>query len=204
MDGRIVCCPECDEIVRMTHPNRTGRFKCPNCGHLLFRHRPGMVEKMSALSLAALILFGVTLFFPFLSFQVAGNVSEANFFTAIIYLFIQHDWLLGVAVLMTTVVVPLQRIVLFVSLFVPLYFKKMPFYAVSVLKLLHHSTPWGMLDVFLVGVLVSLVKLLNMGEVIAGTSLWAFGVLVFVLAAMQVTYNPHQVWEMIDKAETRG
>jgi paraquat-inducible protein A len=161
-----------------------------------------MIEKMFALSLAALVLFGVTIYFPFLSFRVAGNVSEANFITSIVYLFKEHDWLLGLAVLMTTVVVPLQRIVLFLTLFGPLYFGKVPFYTISSLKVLAHSTPWGMIDVFLVGVLVSLVKLLKMGDVIAGTSLWAFGALVFVMAAMQVTFNPHRVWEIVD--EKRG
>jgi paraquat-inducible protein A len=203
MGERLMCCHECDELCRIENPEKIGIFKCPNCGHTLFRHRPGMIEKMFALSLAALVLFGVTIYFPFMSFQVAGNVSQINFITGIVYLFKEHDWLLGLAVLMTTVVVPLQRIVLFLTLFGPLYFGRLPFYAVSSLKALAHSTPWGMIDVFLVGVLVSLVKLLKMGTVTAGTSLWAFGVLVFVMAAMQATFNPHQIWEMVDEARSR-
>ena len=164
-DAKKVGCPSCDEIVQIRRPFRSGRYKCPVCGHTLLRHTKGMVESLFALSLAALVLFGVTVYFPFLSFEVAGNVSHINFITGIRYLFENHDWVLGIAVLMTTVIVPLQRIVLFLTLFGPLYFGKIPFYAVSSLKVLHHSTPWGMLDVFLVGVLVSLVKLLKMGMV---------------------------------------
>jgi paraquat-inducible protein A len=59
-----------------------------------------------------------------------------------------------------------------------------------------------MLDVFLIGVFVSLVKLVKMGTIIPGMSLWAFMILVFVLAGMQVIYNPHQIWEMI--SHTKG
>jgi paraquat-inducible protein A len=158
-----------------------------------------MIEKMFALSIAALILFGVTNYFPFLSFHVAGNTSHANFLTSIVYLFKEQEWLLSTVMLMTTLVVPFIRIMLFLTLFGPLYFGYMPRHASLALKILNHSTPWGMLDVFLVGVFVSLVKLVKMGTIIPGTSLWAFMALVFVIAAMQVIYNPHQVWEMLSE-----
>jgi len=204
MSTYIVCCHECDELVRISNPHREGRFKCPNCGYLLLRHKEGMVEKMFAYSIAALILFAVTNYFPFLSFHVAGNTSHANFFTSIIYLFQEQEWLLGVAIMMTTLVVPLIRIILFLSLFGPLYFGYLPPYATVVLKILDHSLPWGMLDVFLVGVLVSMVKLVKMGTIIPGESLWAFMALVFVIAAMQVVFNPHAVWERIETGQKRG
>ena len=199
MSEHIVCCHECDELVAISHPYKEGRFKCPQCGSLLFRHKSGMIEKMYALSIAALILFCVTNYFPFLSFEVASNVAEANFFTSVIYLSKDGEYILSLAILMTTIVIPLMRIILFLILFAPLYHRYIPSYAINVMKILEYSTPWGMLDVFLIGVLVSLVKLIKMGSIIVGTSLWAFGVLVFVLAYMQVVYNSHQVWDLIDK-----
>jgi len=199
MSDHIVSCHECDELVRISNPYREGRFNCPNCGHLLFRHHAGMVEKMFAYAIAAAVLFWVTNYFPFLSFHVAGNTSHANFFTSIVYLFEEEEWLLALAIMMTTLVVPLIRIVLFLLLFGPLYFKKVPPYAVLFMKILSHSLPWGMLDVFLVGVLVSMVKLVKMGTIIPGESLWAFMALVFVIAGMQVSFNAHTVWETIDR-----
>jgi len=203
MSEHLVCCHACDTLSYIREPERIGRFSCPECGSLLFRHRPGMIEKMYAYALASLILFGVVNYFPFLSFEVAGNFSHANFLTSTVYLFKEHEWLVGVAVLMTILVVPLMRIFLFLALFAPLYYGKLPPYAATVLKVLEHASPWGMLDVFLVGVLVSMVKLVKMGTIIPGTSLWAFVVLVFVMAAMQVTYNPHTVWEIIDMEKER-
>ncbi len=197
MSEHLVCCHECDELVKIENPHREGRFNCPVCGSLIMKHKAGMIEKMFPLSMAALILFAVTNYFPFLSFHVAGNTSQANFFTSVLYLFEEHEWLLGTAILMTTLVVPFIRIMLFLLLFGPLYFGHLPRYSIVFLKVLDHSTPWGMLDVFLVGVFVSLVKLVKMGTIIPGTSLWAFMMLVFILAAMQVIYNPHQIWERI-------
>lgn len=161
-----------------------------------------MIEKMFALSSAAAILFILTNYFPFLSFHVIGNTSHANFITSTRYLFEAHEWLLGLAVLMTIIVIPLIRIVLMLALFGPLYFGYLPRYTIVVLKLLSHSLHWAMLDVFLVGVFVSMVKLVKMGTIIPGTSLWAFMTMVFVMAAMQVTFNAYEVWEMIERSET--
>ena len=123
MSEHIVCCHECDELVVIPHPYREGRFKCPQCGSLLFRHKSGMIEKMYALSLSALILFGVTNYFPFLSFEVVSNVSNANFFTSVLYLSKDGEYMLSLAILMTTIVIPFLRIMLFLAIFAPLYHK---------------------------------------------------------------------------------
>jgi paraquat-inducible protein A len=203
MGAKIVCCHECDELVKVSNPHREGRFKCPNCGNLLFRHKEGMVERIYALGISSLVLFALTNYFPFISFHVAGNTSHANFFTSSIYLFQEEQFLLAVALMMTTMVVPFIRIMLILTLFGPLYYGYLPRYAPVSLKLLTFSQPWAMLDVFLVGVFVSMVKLVKMGTIIPGTSLWAFMVMVFVMAGMQVTLNPHPIWERIEEQQKR-
>ena len=201
--AHYLCCHECDEICRIDLPHRPGRYKCPNCGHTLLRYWPGMVEKIYALNLAALILLIVANLFPFLSFSILGDTSKASFTTAVEYLYRSEEYLLAVAVLMTTLVVPAMRIVLHLALFAPLHYGYVPFYAPFVLKLLEASQPWGMLDVFLVGVLVSIVKLIDMGTVIPGTSLWAFAALIPILAYTQAIFDPHPLWEAIDRARGR-
>jgi paraquat-inducible protein A len=203
MDAHYICCHECDEISRIPLPHKPGRYKCPNCGHTLFRYWPGMIEKIYALNLAALFLFIVTNLFPFLTFEVVGNSSEATFTTAIRYLYLDNEYLLAVAVLMTTLIVPALRILLYLLIFGPLHHGIVHRYTAPMLKLLEATLPWGMLDVFLIGVLVSIVKLVKMGTIIPGTSLWAFAVMIVVMAKAQAIFDPHPVWEKIDEAGIR-
>jgi len=190
-------CHECDAISKISTPNKPGRYKCPHCGAKLYTYKPGMVEKLYAYNLAALFLFIITNYFPFLSFHAAGNSSHANFATSIYYLFQDHEWMMGTAILMTTIIVPLFRILLYCILFGSLYHGYLPRYATQMLKLLEKLLPWGMLDVLLLGILVSIVKLVKMGTIIPGTSLWAFMLMVLILAASQSIFDPHQVWERI-------
>jgi paraquat-inducible protein A len=197
MSAHYHICHACDTLSKISTPDRPGRYKCPNCHAKLYTYKPGMVEKLYAYNLAALFLFIVANYFPFLSFHVAGSSSHANFATSIFYLYEDGQWLMAGGILLTTIVIPLFRILLYCILFGSLYHRYLPRYATQMLKLLESLLPWGMLDVLFLGVLVSIVKLVKMGTIIPGTSLWAFMLMILILAAAQSIFDPHQVWERI-------
>ena len=67
-----------------------------------------------------------------------------------------------------------------------------------VFRLLIFLKPWGMMEVFMLGILVSVVKLVKMATIIPGVALFAFLALIFVLAAAAVTLDDHLIWEQID------
>ncbi|OUL98735.1 paraquat-inducible protein A [Variovorax sp. JS1663] len=62
-------------------------------------------------------------------------------------------------------------------------------------QLLQMLQPWGMIEVFLLGVLVAIVKLSSLAQVIAGPALWAFVALTVLLTAV-LAFNPRTFWEM--------
>ena len=53
----------------------------------------------------------------------------------------------------------------------------------------------------MLGVLVALVKIADYATVIPGMALFVLGVLVFLLAAMQASFDPREVWERIEWAD---
>jgi paraquat-inducible protein A len=68
----------------------------------------------------------------------------------------------------------------------------------TVLAWVSHLEPWGMLDVFMLGVLVSFVKLAGMATIHIGLSLYAFVGLIFVSAAATAALEPQLLWHKID------
>ena len=60
--------------------------------------------------------------------------------------------------------------------------------------------PWSMTEVFLLGVLVSVVKLARLATIIPGMSMIAFLALVFIMAATNLYLEPRTIWENMDKA----
>jgi paraquat-inducible protein A len=56
-----------------------------------------------------------------------------------------------------------------------------------------------MIEVFMLGILVSIVKLTAIAAIIPGIALWSFAVLIFVLAATATSLDPDLVWDRLDK-----
>lgn len=56
-----------------------------------------------------------------------------------------------------------------------------------------------MLDVFLLGVLVGLVKLVALADVLLGLGFYALLAFIFAYAAASATLDPHVFWEWLDK-----
>jgi paraquat-inducible protein A len=193
----FLACHECDLLQRFKRPPSGGSARCPRCGATLYRHRPDSLNRTLALSLAGLILFVVANAFPFLTFQMQGQVTQTRLFTGVSDLYAQGMWGLAGLVLFTTIIVPAVQLTLMLYVLVPIKFGRAPRHLATIFRLLRHLTPWGMMEVFMLGILVSVVKLADMATIVPGLPLWAFGLLIFVLAAAAASLDPHLIWEKI-------
>jgi paraquat-inducible protein A len=52
-----------------------------------------------------------------------------------------------------------------------------------------------MVEVFMLGVLVSLVKLAHLAGIVPGIALWSFGALMLVMAAISAVFDPRALWQ---------
>ena len=58
-----------------------------------------------------------------------------------------------------------------------------------------------MVEVFILGVLVSLVKLSHLADVLLGPAIWCFGGLMLLLAALASLLDAHTLWQAWEGAE---
>ncbi|RYZ11985.1 MAG: paraquat-inducible protein A, partial [Comamonadaceae bacterium] len=98
-------------------------------------------------------------------------------------------------VLATTLLFPLMQLGILFYLLVPLLQRRRPAGFAFLVRALQSLRPWGMIEVFLLGVLVAVVKLSGMATVVAGPALWAFIGLTVLLTSV-LSFNPRTFWEM--------
>ena len=55
----------------------------------------------------------------------------------------------------------------------------------------------------MLGVLVALVKIADYATVIPGTALFMLGILIFLLAGIQASFDPREVWDRIEWARAQ-
>jgi len=195
----VVACPDCDLLNRFPGSQTRAIILCARCGAVLFRHRPNSIERSLALTLAALILFVLSNCFPFLSMKSAGLVQETILLSGIYALWGQGLHGLSILVLLTCVLVPVVEMGGLLYILAPLHWGNRPArHGARVFRLVQEIAPWGMIEIFMVGILVALVKLGHMATIVPGVSVFSFGALIFVLAAAFSSLDPPLLWERMD------
>ena len=194
----LIACHECDLLQRL--PEHQGSYvaRCPRCNALLHRGVKDSIDRTLALTLAGVILFSVANAFPLLSFKLKGQETQATLISGVLDLYNTGKWEIAMLVLMTTVVVPLIQLLILLYVFVPLKFNRIPWKMAAVFRVVQGLTPWSMMEVFLIGVIVAVVKLVGMATIVPGFALWSFALLIVTLAAAASNLDSQVVWERVE------
>ena len=196
--GIPTLCPECDLLQQTPPLPPKSSAQCARCGHTLHRHRPDSVERTLALTITGLVLFAVANAFPFLSFEMQGRVTETTLMTGVEELAAQGKGEVAAVVFFTSILAPGLQLALLLVVLAPLKWGgRLPPGFPTLFRWFKRLVPWGMMDVFMIGILVSVVKLTDMAHIVPGVSLYAFVALIFVLAAAQAALDPDVVWERV-------
>jgi paraquat-inducible protein A len=201
--GSLVACHECDLLQHIPRQRQGGKARCRRCDAVLHRSVRDSLNRTLALTLAGLVLFIVANAFPFLSFKMQGQVTETTLATGVRDLYAQGMWELALLVMMTSMLVPLLQLLLLLYVLLPLKFNRKPWQLAAVFRLLQRLGPWGMMEVFMLGILVAVVKLVEMAQIIPGLALWSFALLIFVLAGAAAALDPEVVWERVGGSRER-
>jgi paraquat-inducible protein A len=195
----LIACHDCDLIQRLPHISEAGTIQCIRCGAVLHQKIRNSIERTLSLTFAGLVLFGLANTFPFLAFKVGAQVRQTTLLTGIQELYTQGLPELSVIVLLTTVLVPFAQMICMLYILLPLKFRRIPLKLPQVFRFIRHLKPWNMIEVFMLGILVSVVKLAKMAQIVPGIALFSFLALIFVMAAMTASLDSHLIWEKWDQ-----
>ena len=195
---RLVACHDCDLLCRLGPLAEGASAYCARCGALLRRRRRNSIERTLALTIAASVLYLVANSFPFLSFDMQGRITETTLVTGVVDLWRQGVPEIAVLVGFTAVAAPFVQLALLLYVLAPVHFGRVPWQMARMFRWLRHVQPWSMMEVFLVGILVAVTKLVDMAQVIPGLALWAFAGLIVVLAGALASLDPEAVWERLE------
>jgi paraquat-inducible protein A len=200
----MIACPECDALQE--EPRRVPRgasVNCWRCKALLIRDSGKSVSHTFALIVAGAILFLIGNAFPLVSLEAQGNGVTTTLLGAVVHMWRQDLQLIAVLVFVTTILAPAFDLSAMLYLLIGVlrfdagHTDSMPQGSARLLRIVQVVRPWGMLEVFMLGALVSIVKLGQMAAVIPGMALYSIGALILVLAAANSAFNPREVWSRL-------
>jgi paraquat-inducible protein A len=193
--AHLMACHDCDLLHRIPAVPDGMTASCCRCGAALAKPKRNSVERSLALAFAGLVLFVLANSFPFLGFKVQGQFRETLLLTGIQQLYMQGMPEVAVLVFITTVLAPLAQLLALVYILLPLKLDRPAPGMFHVFRRLRSIEPWSMMEVFMLGILVSVVKLAKMAQIIPGIAAFCFMALIFVMAACMASLDAHEIWD---------
>jgi paraquat-inducible protein A len=192
----ILACEICGQAHQMP-PLPAGRVAiCVRCGSRIAEHSRGTLHITAALALAALILYVPANLFPILQMDLYGAHSQNTIWDGCQRLWQTHDQFVAIIVFLASIVIPLLKLAALSYLVIStkLYSSHGRRVRTWIYRIIEVIGRWSMLDVFVLAILVSLVKLQRLATIIPGRGAAAFACVVILTTLASQCFDPQMIW----------
>lgn len=169
---------------------------CSRCGSRMAKRTPGSLQLTAAFALAALILYIPANTFPIMRYEAFNAVSENTVWEGVLRLYNGGDPTIAIIVFLASILIPALKLLglFFLVVSIKLRWSRWKVQRAWLYRVIDVVGRWAMLDVFVLAILVSLVKLKGLSTVLPGSGLFAFtAVVVFTLFASS-SFDPQLIW----------
>ncbi|WP_085597458.1 MULTISPECIES: paraquat-inducible protein A [unclassified Pseudomonas] len=193
----LVACHECDLLMRREQLEAGEKSCCPRCGFELAVHHHQWQRRRFALVLTALLLYIPANFLPIMHLTLLGQTRSETVWSGVLGLFDSGMQGVAVVVLLSSMAIPLLKLLCQLLVLLSVRFKVARRAGMLLYRSYHHLREWGMLEVYLFGILVSIVKLIDIAELNLGVGLACFVALLLTQIWLEISMPAHQVWEAL-------
>jgi paraquat-inducible protein A len=194
---QLIACHECDLLLRKPATKIGQKVECPRCGYELYTHRSRVVSRSLALVITALLLYLPANFLPIMQLNLLGQVTEDTVWSGVLGLYSSGMQSIAVVVFLCSMAVPLLKLLCQFAVLLSIRLDIGRSYGLLLYRIYHHMREWGMLEVYLMGILVAIVKLVDLADLSIGLGLFCFVALLLVQVWLEVTMSPHQIWQAL-------
>lgn len=192
-----IACQQCDLLQQEIELPPGGTAVCSRCNAPMYRSTPHGLERALICTIVSIVLFLLANTYPIVGLELQETRNATTLFGSVVYLY-QHD-LESVAALVftTTLLIPSIELAAMLYILLPLRLGYVARGLPQVLRLVQIIHPWGMIEVFMLGIIVSVVRTSNFATVEPGLALWSFAVLMLTLIASAFYFNERDLWACV-------
>ncbi len=194
----IIICPHCESVIEKKELNKKEVAFCPVCNKKLYESNNFVKYRLFNFSIASIIFFILAVIFPVIHINIVGYEENLEIFKSFILLFSKGYIFLSLFVFFSVILFPFICIVILFMLsmlFISDYGKKI---AKNLLVMITVLKDWCFVDIFLIAVLVSFIKLLNFADVDFEVGFLAyvifFSFLFYIIKILKVE-SLWEIWE---------
>ncbi|MCL7462752.1 paraquat-inducible protein A [Pseudomonas sp. NW5] len=200
---QLLACHDCDLLLRRPVLGVEQKARCPRCGCELFAQRAQVQRRSLALVLTALLLFIPANFLPIMQLELLGQRREETVWSGVLGLYYGEMQVVALVVFLCSMVIPLLKLLCQLAVLLCIQWRMARGWGRGLYRAYHHLREWGMLEVYLIGILVSIVKLVDMADLRVGVGLFCFIALLLAQIWLEVSMSPQQIWAALEDEHAR-
>jgi len=195
----LTACHACDLLIEKQPALPGSKTVCPRCGSTIEDPKADTVSKTLAVVVTGLILWWPANFMPILTMTIIGNTSDNTLMGGVVDLYRGGFYWVALVVLVCSILAPAAKLLL---LLIVLLHIKLNHYArllATLFRVYGYLDSWGILEVYIIAVLVSITKLVDLATIQAGLGLYCFVGLLLASILAAVNLDREQIWQSIEE-----
>lgn len=200
----LISCHDCGKLHRRHPLAPRQKARCVRCRSVLYRGIASDANRMAALVLGAVFTFLIAQLFPIVALDVNGLRTSATLLGAIHVLWNENMQVVAAIVFLCTMLLPAVELGSLLYVTLSLRAGLHPPGLHPLLRVVRAARHWGMTEVLMIGILITVVKMTSLAQVEPQPGLFAFGALTLMLAIV-TAFDPRILWQLADEqARARG
>jgi paraquat-inducible protein A len=192
---KLVACQTCGLVQEVDDVPKNCVIKCARCHFQIFHRRVNSRARTLAFSLAALILYFPSNFYPIITADYQGQHVQTTIFQGIRSLFERQQYFIASLIFCTSILTPALKIIGLISITLTLGWPKWKKARTWIFKIISIIDPWNMLEVFLLAICVSMVELGEVATVHPGRGVFAFAACVVLTLLATLSFDSRLLWD---------
>ncbi|GLQ49697.1 paraquat-inducible protein A [Dyella flava] len=196
----LLICEHCDTVYRRRSLARGDVARCARCDAVLERHQRIGLNAMLALVATVMVVFVLANVWPIMTLGLNGEQIHTRLWGVILMMWRQHAQVVAVLAAGTLFFFPLCKMLVLGWLLVHAQQGRRAPGFKQLMIVLHYIHPWTMSEVFVLGVLVSIVKAQLYFDVSPDTGVFAYAALAGLITIFS-GIDLRRLWDTIPAAE---
>jgi len=191
----LAACQTCGLVQEVDTVPKDSVIKCARCNFQIFHRRANSRARTLAFSVAALILYFPSNFYPVVTAEYQGQHSQTTIYQGITSLYGHRQYFIATLIFCTSILTPLLKIIglIFISLTLDWpHWKKTRTWTYKIIRIID---PWNMLEVFLLAICVSMIEMGQVASVHPGRGVFSFAMAVVLTLLATLSFDPRLIWD---------
>lgn len=178
-------------------------MRCPRCRARIRRTDEARLQRVTAFALTAMIMFVIAQAYPIVELNMGGIRTEATLAGTVTALWTQGMWPAAILLACLTIILPFVDLLAQLYVLIPIRFGIVPPAFSGVLRMIYAIRPWCMLEVMLLGIFVTAIKISSNASVTPEAALFALVVLSLLLTSF-VAFAPQALWSIAEALKSHA